>query len=75
MANDSQNTDPGQTDNLIAVSVDHLVSDLASGDGDAVRMTTEAATGLLYKLIEQASSIIHGSEKTMDQAEIDIVLG
>jgi hypothetical protein len=65
----------GQMDNLIAISVEHLEANLASGDGDAVRMTTEASTGLLYKLIEQASSIIHGSEKTMDQAEIDVVLG
>lgn len=60
---------------LVALSVGRIEAALASGDPQAISHTTQVATRALQSLMEVANAIIHGSEMTMEQDEIDALLG
>ena len=64
-----------QMDHLLAATIERLQRDLEAGDIGLARTTVSAASLLLQRLLDHASGIIHGSVKTMDQAEIDSILG
>ncbi len=64
-----------QLDNLVATSVSRLEIDAAGGNPDLLRENATALSQVIQRLLDVASGIIHGSQKTMDQTEIDIVIG
>ncbi len=63
-----------QINRLVAASIERLTLELGKGHTEQVRAAASVSVQLLYRLIDHASAIIHGSEKTMDQAEIDQLL-
>ncbi|MDA1089817.1 MAG: hypothetical protein O3A85_05845 [Proteobacteria bacterium] len=60
---------------LIASTVERLEKNVIAGEDDVLRANTQSLSQLIQRLMDTASAIIHGSSKTMDQAEIDILLG
>ncbi len=64
-----------QIDNLIATTIDRLESDLAQGNVDLVRENATALSRVIQRLMDVAGGIINGSAKTMEQSEIDILIG
>jgi hypothetical protein len=46
-----------------------------AGDVEAARPFIGEATALLHRMGDMASAVIHGSDKTLDQDEIDYVMG
>jgi len=64
-----------QLDRLIASSINRLEQDLSEGNVDLARENASALSQILQRLIDIASGIISGSDHTMDQSEIDILLG
>ena len=40
-----------------------------------LRANAENLSRLIQRLMDMASAIIHGSSKTLDQSEIDVLLG
>lgn len=64
-----------QLNQLVLSSLARLEQDLADGNVDLARENASALSMTLQRLIDVAGGIIHGSEKTMDQSEIDILLG
>ena len=60
---------------LIAIAVKRAEAQLAANETDAVRDGLLTACRLLQALMDHASAIINGSVSTMDQAEIDLLLG
>jgi hypothetical protein len=63
-----------QINQLIAASTDRLVEAVGSGDDERVRLVAGDATHAIHRLIDYASAIIHGSDGTMDQSEIDALI-
>lgn len=64
-----------QLNSLIQTTVERLEVDLASGNMELTRINATALSQVIQRLQDVASGIIHGSGKTMDQVEIDILLG
>lgn len=64
-----------QIDALIATSIDRLESDLEGGDMDLVRENATALSKVIQRLMDVAGGIINGSAQTMEQSEIDILIG
>jgi len=64
-----------QLDKLIATTIDRLESDLAQGNTDLVRENATALSRVIQRLMDVAGGIINGSAKTMEQSEIDILIG
>lgn len=64
-----------QAERVVVQAVALIGPALDSGDTERAVLAGEATSRILQKLIDVASGIIHGSEKGMSQAEIDIVLG
>lgn len=64
-----------QADKVVAHAVALLGAAIEAGDTERVAMIGASASQILQKLIDVASGIIHGSEKGMSQAEIDLVIG
>ena len=64
-----------QLDRLVSSSVDRLEQDLSDGNVDLARENAAALSKILQRLIDVAGGIIHGSAKSMDQADIDVLLG
>ncbi|MEO5372915.1 MAG: hypothetical protein H7840_01405 [Alphaproteobacteria bacterium] len=60
---------------LIAQSLGHLEDTIGTGDTDLLRMKASACSRAVQKLMDVASAIIHGSSVTMQQEEIDELLG
>ena len=48
--------------------------ELAGGEVERLRLTTLNHSRLLQRLMDHALAIIHASESTMDQAEIDALM-
>jgi hypothetical protein len=48
---------------------------LAEGKTEAVAEQARSASRALQRLMDMASAIIHGAQTTMDQGEIDAILG
>lgn len=64
-----------QLDRLVYSSIARLEQDLADGNVDLARENASALSKALQRLTDVAGGIIHGSEKSMDQSEIDTLLG
>ncbi len=64
-----------QMNGLVASTLARLEQDVASGDAEVMRLTATNGSQLLQRLMDHASGIIHGGDKTMQQDEIDAMLG
>ncbi len=64
-----------QTDTLIATSIERLEGDMERGDMDLLRENAIALSQVIKRLLEVASGIINGTAGTMDQDEIDTLIG
>jgi len=64
-----------QLNRLVASSLARLEQDLIDGNLDLARENASALSGTLQRLTDVAGGIIHGSERSMDQSEIDTLLG
>lgn len=60
---------------IVAATINRVEKELDGGSPEMLQASVSAATQMLQKLTDHASAIIHGSEKTMDQSEIDHFLG
>ncbi|MCH7937334.1 MAG: hypothetical protein IH994_09640 [Proteobacteria bacterium] len=60
---------------MIASATERLERNLADGDMEVLKVNAQTVSRLIQKLMDMASAIIHGSAKTMDQSEIDVLLG
>lgn len=59
----------------VTQSLDKLEKAVAEDNPDAVRHLAVAASRGLQRLMEVANAIIHGSDRAMDQTEIDDIFG
>lgn len=64
-----------QLDNLVVSTTDRIEQDLNDGNVDLARENAKTMSRQLQRLVDVAGGIIHGSEKGMEQSEIDILLG
>ncbi len=64
-----------QINSMIASTVARLEKNLADGEMEVLKADVETLSRLIQRLMDTASAIIHGSAKTMDQSEIDALLG
>jgi uncharacterized protein YutE (UPF0331/DUF86 family) len=64
-----------QINSMIASTVQRLEKNLADDSIDVLRANAKTLSQLIQRLMDMASAIIHGSSKTMEQSEIDILLG
>ncbi len=64
-----------QLNSLVLSSLERLEQDLSEGNVDLARENATALSQTLQRLTDVAGGIIHGSEKSMDQSEIDALLG
>lgn len=60
---------------LITTSVERLEVDLQNGDMELVRANAQSLSQVIQRLMDMCSANIHGSETTMDQSEIDNLIG
>jgi len=60
---------------LVGKSVARLEHDIATGDMDLVRSNASTVSQLIQRLLDMCSANIHGSGTTMDQSEIDNLIG
>lgn len=68
-----QNID--KINHLILTSVERLETDIQTGDMELVRSNAQALSQVIQRLMDMCSANIHGSETTMDQSEIDNLIG
>ncbi len=61
----------GQMNALIASVLDRIATALEDGEPEVVRLLCSDSSRGLQKMIDIASAVIHGSERRLDQAEID----
>lgn len=61
----------GHMNNLVAKSLEQLEIHIMTQDAELMRVVVKASVGALQRLGDVAGSIIHGSEATMSQEEID----
>lgn len=64
-----------QADEVVARAVALIGAAIDAGDTERAAFLGGQTSQMLQRLIDVASGIIHGAEKGMSQAEIDIVLG
>lgn len=64
-----------QADEVVARAVALIGAAIDAGDAERAAFLGGQTSQMLQRLIDVASGIIHGAEKGMSQAEIDIVLG
>jgi len=60
---------------LVASSITQIAQVIEGGNEDELRFVCGQASQDIQKLMDLASSIIHGSTKILDQTEIDAFLG
>ena len=60
---------------MIASTVQRLEKNLTDDSIDVLRANAKTLSQLIQRLMDMASAIIHGSSKTLEQSEIDILLG
>ncbi len=60
---------------LIMTSVERLERDIHMGDMELVRSNASALSKVIQRIMDMCSANIHGSETTMDQSEIDNIIG
>jgi hypothetical protein len=64
----------GEMNRLVALSIEKLDAAIVEGNEDVTRLIAERASRNLQDLIGQASAVIHGSDHTVDQAQIDALM-
>ncbi|MDP6429613.1 MAG: hypothetical protein QGH73_14570 [Rhodospirillales bacterium] len=64
-----------QINRLVEAVINRLDGAVAGGNADELRHVATESSRNIQRLLEIASAIIHGSETTMGQAEIDTLLG
>ena len=64
-----------QTNQLIASSIERLEGDLERGDLELLRENATGLSRVIQRLMDVASGIINGNASTMDQSEIDQMIG
>lgn len=64
-----------QMNHLVEHAIQRMDKVITTGDTELLRATATAASHNLQRLMDVASAIIHGSERTMDQEEIDAMIG
>lgn len=64
-----------QINHLIETTIERLGSDIEGGDMNLVRANAKALSEIIQKLMDMAGANIHGSATTMDQSEIDNLIG
>lgn len=64
-----------QINKLMTTSIERLERDIKSGDMDLVRANSKALSEVIQRLMDMCSANIHGSATTMDQGEVDNLLG
>ncbi len=64
-----------QLDTLVVSTTARVEEDLTSGNIDLARENVTTRSRQLQRLVDVAGGIIHGSESSMEQSEIDILLG
>ena len=65
----------GQVIQLVETVIPRLDTAIANGGADELRHLATESSHKIKRLLEIASAVIHGSETTMDQTEIDALLG
>ncbi len=60
---------------LMITSIERLESDINNGDMELVRANAKALSQVIQRLMDMCSANIHGSATTMDQSEIDNLIG
>ena len=64
-----------QINRLITTAVERLEKDVEGGDMDLVRANAQALSQMIQRLMDMCSANIHGSGATMDQSDIDNMIG
>ncbi len=64
-----------QINSTIHSTVEQLERDVESGNMDMVRENATSLSRIIQRLMDTASAIIHGSAETLDQSEIDDLIG
>ncbi len=64
-----------QINSMIASTVQRLEQNISDGETEVLRANAETLSRMIQCLMDMASAIIHGSAKTMEQSEIDVLLG
>ncbi|NQV84673.1 MAG: hypothetical protein HQ494_12740 [Rhodospirillales bacterium] len=64
-----------QINAMMASAIQRLEQNVTDGATDVLRANVVNLSTLIQRLMDMASAIIHGSAKTMDQSEIDTLLG
>ncbi len=64
-----------QINRLIATSVQRLEADVGRGEPELLRANAKSLSRIIQRLMDVAGGIIHGSEKTLHQDEIDSMIG
>lgn len=64
-----------QINRPIATSIERLKADVGRGEPELLRANAKSLSRIIQRLMDVAGGIIHGSEKTMAQSEIDTMLG
>ena len=64
-----------QINAMIPSTVERLEKNLVDGEMEVLKVNAQTLSRLIQRLMDTASAIIHGSHKTMDQSEIDVLLG
>lgn len=64
-----------QMKNVVAFAIGRVDEALAANESDQLRAVAVGAARAVGKLIDVAGAIVHGSESTHDQSEIDRLLG
>ena len=64
-----------QINAMIPSTIERLEKNLAADEQETLKINAQTLSRLIQRLMDTASAIIHGSDKTMDQSEIDNLLG
>ena len=64
-----------QINRLIITSIQRLEADIGRGEPELLRANAKSLSRIIQRLMDVAGGIIHGSEKTMAQGEIDTMIG
>lgn len=64
-----------QANRLILSSVERLETEVSLGDPELLRANVQMLSRTIQRLLEMAGGNIHGSSNTMDQSEIDSLIG
>jgi hypothetical protein len=64
-----------QINKLVAISIQRLEADVGRGEPELLRANARSLSQMIQRLMDVAGGIIHGSEKTLHQDEIDAMIG